>query len=231
MIMEHIISFLYNIGTAVCHQINERTFHFDGHALMVCARDTGTYTGFIISLLYWIVINKKIKGGMPPPYGLLTASLFIGTLVLDGGTSYLHIRETNNQIRLLTGLLAGSGASILIGPCVFSLLYRYSSDEIFTKNKRVFFIWIIMIILLFFIIRTEYGPLYYILTICITSGIITMFVMVNSVLLYLVRPWNKKTIKDWKSFLYFCLPALLLTAVELYTSFRIHIYVKNLGII
>ncbi len=231
MIIEHIISFLYNIGTGVCHQIDERTFHFNGHPLMVCARDTGTYTAFIISLLYWTVINKKIKGGMPPTYGLITASIFIGTLVLDGGTSYLHIRETNNQIRLLTGLLAGAGASILIAPCVFSLLYRYSSEEVFTKNKSSFLIWIIMIILLFFIIRTEYGPLYYILTMFITSGIITMFIMVNSVLLYLVPPWNKKTIKDWKSFLYFFLPSLVLAAVELYTSFRIHIYFKNLGII
>jgi len=231
MIMEHIISFLYNIGTGVCHQLDERTFHFNGRPLMVCARDTGTYTGFILSLLYWTVINKKIKGGMPPTYGLITASIFIGTLVLDGGTSYLHIRETNNQIRLLTGLLAGAGASILIAPCVFSLLYRYSSEEIFTKNKRVFFIWIIMIISLFFIIKTEYGHLYYMITMCVVSGIITMFVMVNSVLLYLVPPWSKKTIQDWNSFLYFFLPALLLTAVELYTSFRIHIYIKNLGII
>lgn len=221
------MSFLYGVGTAICHQIDERTFHFNGHPLMVCARDTGTYTGFIISLFYWIMVNKKIKGGMPPGYALVTASIFIGTLVFDGGTSYLHIRETNNQIRLFTGLLAGSGASILIVPCVFDLLYKYSSEEIFTKNKKVFFIWIIIIILLFLIIRTEYGPLYYILTALVTAGMLTIITMVNSVLLYLIPPWNKRIIKHWKSFFYFVIPALLLTVIELYISFTIHMYVKQ----
>jgi uncharacterized membrane protein len=225
------MSFLYGAGTALCHQIDERTFHFNGHTLMVCARDTGTYTGFIISMVYWMIVNKKIKGGMPPGYALITASIFIGTLVIDGGTSYLHMRETNNQIRLLTGLLAGAGSSILIVPCVFDLLYKYSSGEIFTKNKKSFLLWISVIIILFFIIRTEYGHLYYILTATVTAGMITMITMVNSVLLYLIPPWNKRIIKNWKSFFYFLIPALLLTVMELYTSFSIHMYVKQLGIV
>ncbi|HPZ06781.1 MAG TPA: DUF2085 domain-containing protein [Candidatus Eremiobacteraeota bacterium] len=226
--MDYIISLLYKLGTAVCHQIDERTFHFQGHPLIVCARDTGTYTGFILSLIYWMIINKKIKGGTPPFYALLTASIFIGTLVIDGGTSYLHIRETNNHIRLLTGLLAGSGACILIIPCVFDLLYKYTSPEKFIGKLNHFLIWIVMIIILYFVIITEYYLLYYPLSFLITIGILTLILTVNAVIIFLIPPWNKKTIKDWKSFLIFFIPALFLSCIELYLTYRLHIYVKLL---
>jgi len=225
--MENIMTFFYNLGTAVCHQMLERTFHFHEHPLPVCARCTGTYTGFMCSLLYWMAVNKKMKGGTPPNYALITAVIFIGTLIFDGGTSYLHIRETTNKIRLATGLMAGSGAAMLIIPCIFELLFKYSSRDVFVKNYFHFIFWIVTIILIFFIINTGVYPLYYILTFVIVGGIISMVSMVNAVLLILFPPWSRIKIHNTKTLLYFLIPVLLLSSVELYISFSLHTYLKQ----
>ena len=226
--MENIIAFLYNLGTSVCHQMPSRTFHFHNNPISVCARCTGTYTGFMFSFIYWMIVNRKMKGGTPPNYALATSVIFILTLVFDGGTSYLHLRETTNEIRLITGLLAGSGAALLIIPCVFELLFKHASREVFTKNLPFFLLWIFLLIIVFFVINTGYYPLYYILTFMISTGIVTMVSMVNAVMLVLLPPWSRMKIENIKTFIYFIIPTLLLTILELYISFTIHINLKEL---
>jgi uncharacterized membrane protein len=215
------ITLLYKIGTAVCHQIDGRTLHFNGLSLPVCARDTGTYTAFIFTLIYWTLVNRKLKGGSPPLYALITGSLFIGTLVIDGGTSYLHLRSTTNEIRLITGLLAGAGTGILIIPCISELLYKYTCPESYTGKIQYFFLWILFIIVLFFIIKSENPRLYYPVIFCTMSGIIAMFTIINAAFLCLIPPWHGKQIENIKTFFYFFIPAVLLTVIELYISYTI----------
>src|ERR671913_225429 len=47
---------LYGVFHAVCHQIAERSFHVDGHALAVCSRCTGIYAGFMLSALLYPLV-------------------------------------------------------------------------------------------------------------------------------------------------------------------------------
>lgn len=222
------MTLIYNLGTAICHQMDDRTFHFHGNPLLVCARCTGTYTGFMFSFIYWMAVNKKLRAGTPPPYAMITAGVFIATLVIDGGTSYLHLRETNNYIRLFTGLLAGAGAAILITPCVFELIYKFSSPKLFIEKKKDFLLWIVMLIIVFFILQTGNNLLYYPLSFIISSGIIIMIFMVNSVILVLFPPWEKKQIKDWKSFFFFFIPTMIFSFLELYIAYRLHISIKEM---
>jgi len=215
------LTLIYKIGTALCHQIDERTFHFGGQSLPVCARDTGTYIGFLFTFLYWTIINRKLKGGMPPLYALITGSLFIGTLVIDGGTSYLHLRDTTNEIRLITGLLAGGGTGILILPCISELLYKYTSREPYTGNFNYFLLWILFIILLFFIIKSEEPYLYYPVVFSTMSGVMLLFTIINGAFLCLIPPWHGKQIENGETFFYFFIPAIVLTILELFISYTI----------
>lgn len=89
----------------LCHQKPERSFFWKGKQFPVCARCTGIYLGYlsfplfnfeIIHLSSWISI-------------LLSAPTLI-----DGLTQAFCKRESNNVLRLLTGLLAGVGLMALV---------------------------------------------------------------------------------------------------------------------
>jgi uncharacterized membrane protein len=43
---------LYVVGSRICHQIAERSFHVDGAQLAVCARCTGIYAGLAAGAVY-----------------------------------------------------------------------------------------------------------------------------------------------------------------------------------
>ena len=56
-------SFLHWLGFGLCHQLPERSFFGGGTQVPVCARDTGIYLGFMLSL---IADLARAQGGPPP---------------------------------------------------------------------------------------------------------------------------------------------------------------------
>lgn len=105
----------------ICHRRPERSFFYKGRQFPVCARCTGMYITGIASI---ILLNFY-----PVPYSLTT--LIIGIILLipcaiDGFTQLFEMRESNNYLRLITGLLGGVGLilvyEILIKFIVFTFL-------------------------------------------------------------------------------------------------------------
>ena len=88
----------------ICHRKPERSFFYKGHQFPVCARCTGFYISGLASIIlfkYFIL-----------PYNIET--LLIGILLLapsaiDGTSQLIGMRESNNILRLITGLLGGVG--------------------------------------------------------------------------------------------------------------------------
>ncbi len=116
------------VGYAICHRIDERSFHIHDRQLPMCARDTGTFTSAALSMLFIAIIGKK-RAGMPAKkIGIVLVTLFL-IWGFDGANSYLYlIKQTypgalpqipnlyipNNTLRLLTGSGMGMGmASVL----------------------------------------------------------------------------------------------------------------------
>jgi uncharacterized membrane protein len=93
----------------ICHRIPERTFKIRGHYFPVCSRCTGFYIGAFsyFILAYFVYIE----------YTLFLISMAIIMMIptfLDGFTQLLGSRESNNSLRLLTGLAGGVGLAILV---------------------------------------------------------------------------------------------------------------------
>lgn len=83
-----------------CHRLPERSFFFKGKQFPLCARCTGIYIGFLILPLFifnLIYINFW--------YTLL---LTLPTLI-DGMIQAKTKYNSNNPLRLITGILAGIG--------------------------------------------------------------------------------------------------------------------------
>jgi uncharacterized membrane protein len=91
---------LMKIGAVSCHQIYERSFTFRGYQFPVCARCTGILLGNIIGIFLW-VLQFKIS--------LKISVLLIFIMALDGLLQLIHIKNSNNIRRVITGFLAGIG--------------------------------------------------------------------------------------------------------------------------
>lgn len=88
----------------VCHQKPERSFFIFEHKLGVCSRCSGIYFSMLLStLLYpiiWGIGNRKT----PSKWLLIAGMIPIG---LDGLTQLVGLRESNNILRVVTGLFFG----------------------------------------------------------------------------------------------------------------------------
>ena len=133
--------FLRFIGHGFCHQIPSRSFEAGGLVFSVCARDTGIYLGLIFTVLVAFILYSRLgrkPGDLPPTFYLVALVFMALPMAIDGGTSYLGLRETNNTIRYLTGFGMGISCGSLIAPLLFAM--RKDADltqKIFSKPSHI----------------------------------------------------------------------------------------------
>lgn len=102
----------------LCHRIPERSFHYKNHQFPVCARCTGFYTGLLVFLIYnsFFTINYNLN------LFLISIILLIPAGV-DGFTQFLKLRESNNNLRFVTGFIGGIGLIIIMKMAVKFFYY------------------------------------------------------------------------------------------------------------
>jgi uncharacterized membrane protein len=92
------------IGVAFCHRRKDRSIKMSKYTFPLCARCTGLWLGFAMGLLF------RFAGLHAPPAFAVTLML---PLIIDGLTQLVGYRESNNQLRLLTGVLFGIATNML----------------------------------------------------------------------------------------------------------------------
>ena len=103
--LQLIKSLCFMVGSATCHQISARSFFVGSHQLPHCARCSGFFIGAGVSILY-LHFNRRTNGNKPFSLGqAVTFCLGLLPLAFDGLTSYLGLRESNNILRYMTGVL------------------------------------------------------------------------------------------------------------------------------
>lgn len=110
------------VGYAVCHRIEERSFHVNGRQMPLCARCTGMYLGAMLGLVYQFFKSPR-GAGLPPRKLLVVFGLLALIWGVDGLNSYFHLfpnapglYEPNNTLRLLTGTGMGLVVAMLLYP-------------------------------------------------------------------------------------------------------------------
>jgi uncharacterized membrane protein len=110
---------VYGSGDGACHQRASRSFFLNGNQMPYCSRCTAIFTGLAIGMFIPLfVLITDIKWW-------LMAIGFV-PLGIDGTVQLLTSYESNNALRLMTGLLTGVVTSILIGFIIeeYVKLYR-----------------------------------------------------------------------------------------------------------
>ncbi|MCQ6268278.1 DUF2085 domain-containing protein [Fictibacillus sp. WQ 8-8] len=88
-----------------CHRRHERSLKIKGKPMALCARCTAIYGSYLLlPFLYFV----------PQVHNLLFALLLQLPMLIDGFTQKWKWRESNNTLRVITGLLSGIGQCMMI---------------------------------------------------------------------------------------------------------------------
>ncbi|MDI6843510.1 MAG: DUF2085 domain-containing protein [Anaerosomatales bacterium] len=116
------------LGYGLCHQLPERSFFAGGFQLPVCARDTGIYAGFALSLLAIAALERgRRPTELPRAWILAAGAAGVAAMIADGVSSYAGLRETTNALRLATGLAAGWALPLAVVPMLNGQVWSSSS--------------------------------------------------------------------------------------------------------
>jgi len=107
--ISYIFQYLTMFTQYICHRKPERTFKIKNHYFPVCSRCTGFYIG-AFSYFIFVYYNFVEYTGVL----IFIAFLMIIPTFIDGTTQLLGFRDSNNIIRLFTGLIGGIGLAILV---------------------------------------------------------------------------------------------------------------------
>lgn len=96
-----ILDTIYELGDhSGCHQIPERSFFYNGRQFPVCARCTGVAIGQTTAIT--LALFKRFLS--------FPKALFLLILMgIDWGIQAIHIKESTNLRRFVTGICGGLG--------------------------------------------------------------------------------------------------------------------------
>ena len=191
------------IGYAVCHRIDERSFHVLGRQLPLCARCTGEFNAAAISLIFMGFVSRK-RNALPRKGILALLVVFFLAFGIDGSNSYLYLLKTttgrlgnipnlympNNTLRLLTGTGMGLTMSAVLFPVVNQSLWR-EADNRPVLTWKTFGILLGILLLVDLLVLTENVFVLYPVAILSVLGVLALLSMVFSVVwILLLRQEN-----------------------------------------
>jgi uncharacterized membrane protein len=192
------------IGYAICHRIDERSFHVGERQLPLCARCTGEFYAAAISLLFYAIVSPK-RSGMPGWKLGAPLIFFLFAFGIDGTNSYLYLLKStapgvldnipnlyipNNTLRLLTGSGMGIALASILYPAFNQSVWKDAVPERALNWKKLGIL-IGLIFLIDLAVLSESELVLYPLAILSVLGVLALLVMVFSIVwIMLMRQEN-----------------------------------------
>jgi len=115
--------------------MEDRSLEASGETLSVCARDTGIYIGIFSTLAYLHLIKRKEKITIPSIKMSFFLLLLMVPLMIDGLGSYMHMFESNNIRRLVSGTLFGFVLPYFLYPLLSVKPLNNESEPVIKKGQ------------------------------------------------------------------------------------------------
>lgn len=109
---------VYNFFGYVCHQMPSRSFHIQDHALAVCSRCFGVYSGLLAGFVVYTLFRPITETEPLPRFWLFLSLVPIG---IDWMLGALDIWENTFFSRFVTGAILGVVCALYIVPAVVEL--------------------------------------------------------------------------------------------------------------
>jgi uncharacterized membrane protein len=181
------------VGYAICHRIDERSFHIGDHQLPLCARCTGEFYAAAVTLLFLTVVSPR-KSGMPGWKLGTPLLIFLLAFAIDGSNSYIYLLKStaggalanipnlytpNNTLRLFTGSGMGIALASILYPA-FNQSVWANSDQERALDWRKLGILVSIVLLVNLAVLTENSIVLYPIAILSVLGVLALLIMVFS---------------------------------------------------
>ena len=98
-----------------------------GYKLAVCSRDVAIYGAMLAGAIIWAVLNMKNLATQiwPDAKWLILATI---PIALDGGTQIIGLRQSTNELRVITGAIIGVAVAFYLIPAFNQIFNPIISD-------------------------------------------------------------------------------------------------------
>lgn len=186
------------VGYAVCHRIEERSFHVEGRQMPLCARCTGTFSGAFIGLVVQGIVARR-RSGLPSRATLAFLAFLALLWAVDGTNSYLYLLKEvgggaisipnlyipNNALRLFTGSGMGLAMALVLYPVLQQTLWREVDSRPALSRRAIAFL-LGGVYLLDLAILTEHPLVLYPIAIISPLGVLALLTIVFGMLWVMV---------------------------------------------
>jgi uncharacterized membrane protein len=193
-----------SIGYAICHRIDERSFHIGDRQLPLCARCTGEFYAAAITLLFFAIVSPR-KSGMPGWKLGLPLLVFLAAFGIDGTNSYLYLLKStagerlasipnlyipNNTLRILTGSGMGISLASVLYPAFNQSVWAHTDRERALDWKKLGLL-VFTVLIIDLAVLTENPVVLYPIAILSVLGVLALLVIVFSMVwLLMMRQEN-----------------------------------------
>lgn len=119
---------IYGVGSFVCHQLPERSFHLGEYQIPVCARCLGIYAGFACTACAHVAVAARSRaGGWRTLTPAVARRVFAASAVPTAMTLVLEWSDVwpgSNVVRAIAGVALGSGVAFVVMGAVATLHYN-----------------------------------------------------------------------------------------------------------
>jgi uncharacterized membrane protein len=111
----------YVVGSLICHQRPERSFHLLAVQLPVCARCIGIYAGAALGSA--IALDARVRALRPPSVNRILLAAGAAPTVVTVACESLGWWQTTNLTRWCAGLPLGCAVALVVAQAVATLHY------------------------------------------------------------------------------------------------------------
>ena len=94
-----VAAMLYAVGSLICHQLPDRSFHLAGAQLPVCARCLGLYVGGAAGALVWMIAASRRARPWPREQALAFLAVAAVPTAVTAGTAIAGVGDPSNLWR------------------------------------------------------------------------------------------------------------------------------------
>ncbi len=208
------------LDSGICAQSGSHSFYPGGEQLPLCARNTGIYLGFLITL---VTLYSKGRGRAQhlPRWPLLLLLLTgVAMLAVDGFNSFLldmslwHLYQPNNLLRLATGLITGLAMALLLSPMLNRMFWLGYNEQRSINSWRELTQYLPALIVCFFVVISQNALILYPIALLSTGGLLTVLGSLNLLALVGISK-RDETFERYRELLPFVGIALLFAVGEM----------------
>lgn len=173
------------LDSGICAQQPTHSFYPGGQQLPLCARNTGIYTSFFLTLITLYVTGRGRSQRLPPRPIMVVLICCVIALAIDGSNSLAldlhlpHLYQPHNLLRLATGLLTGLALAAFGLPMTNRLIWCEYNEQRSISSWQMLGYFVLLPALCFLAIASQNALILYPVALISSIGVFTLISIIN----------------------------------------------------